>query len=136
MRSSGDNGRRRRRSISALGETEMEVLHHVWDLERATVAEVHDRISCERKVAYTTVMTVMRKLAGKGFLELDPSGPSYLYSAARSPDEVRGSLVDDLVEKVFRGSPSALVQALVRQEDLPEAERAEIKRLIDSLADG
>lgn len=131
-----DSARKRKRSLTPLGETEMEVLHHVWDLERATVADVHDRIARERKVAYTTVMTVMTKLARKGFLKVDESAPSYVYSAARAPDEVRGSLVDDLVEKVFHGSPSALVQALVRQEDLSDDEREEIKRLVDSLADG
>lgn len=125
---------RRSRSLTQLGETEMEVLHHVWDLDQATVADVHDRISRERKVAYTTVMTVMKKLATKGFLNVDESEQSYVYSAARPPEEVRGSLVDDLVEKVFRGSPAALVQALVHQEQLSDEERAEIKRLVDGLA--
>ena len=127
---------KRKRSLTPLGETEMEVLHHVWDLERATVAGVHDRISHERKVAYTTVMTVMKTLARKGFLKVDESAPSYVYSAGRSPEDVRGSLVGDLVEKVFHGSPSALVQALVRKEDLSDQEREEIKRLVDSLPHG
>jgi BlaI family transcriptional regulator, penicillinase repressor len=131
----GSEGKRKR-SLTPLGETEMEVLHHVWDLEQATVADVHDRMTHERKVAYTTVMTVMKKLAKKGFLNVDDSAPSYVYAAGRSPDEVRGSLVDNLVEKVFHGSPSALVQALVHQEDLSDEERDEIKRLVDSLPKG
>lgn len=126
---------KRKRSLTRLGETEMEVLHHVWDLEQATVADVHDRISRDRKVAYTTVMTVMKKLAGKGFLNVDDSGQSYVYSAARTAEEVRGSLVGDLVEKVFRGSPAALVHALVRQEQLSDEERDEILRLVDGLAE-
>lgn len=126
---------KRKRSLTRLGETEMEVLHHVWDLDQATVADVHDRISRDRKVAYTTVMTVMKKLAGKGFLNVDDSGQSYVYSAARTAEEVRGSLVGDLVEKVFRGSPAALVHALVRQEQLSDEERDEILRLVDGLAE-
>ena len=112
----------------------MEVLQHVWDLERATVAEVHERILRDRKVAYTTVMTVMKKLAGKGYLGIDDSEQTYVYTAARPAAEVRASLVDDLVEKVFRGSPTALVQALVRRESLTDEERAEIERLVDELA--
>ena len=137
MSGRGAPGRKKRkRSLTPLGEAEMEVLHHVWDLGHATVSEVHERITRERKLAYTTVMTVMKKLAEKGFLSVDASGPKYVYSAARSPDEVRGSLVEDLVQKVFQGSPLALVQALVRQEDIPQAEREEIKRLVDSLEDG
>jgi len=55
-----------KKSITPLGETEMEVLHHVWDLQDATVADVHERILSDRKVAYTTVMTVMKNLKKKG----------------------------------------------------------------------
>lgn len=128
------SSRKRRRSLSPLGETEMEVLQHVWDLERATVSEVHERILQDRKVAYTTVMTVMKKLAEKGYLGVDDSEQTYVYGAARPADEVRASLVDDLVEKVFRGSPAALVQALVRREEMSDTDREEIKRLVDELA--
>lgn len=126
---------RRGRSISALGETELEVLNHVWALKRATVSAVHQRILRSRRVAYTTIMTVMRKLATKGLLDVDDSGQSYIYSAARPAEEVRGSLASDLVEKAFEGSASALVQALVRQERLSDDERAEIRRLLDELQD-
>jgi predicted transcriptional regulator len=123
----------RRRSLTPFGETEMEVLHHVWDLGEATVADVHSRILAERSVAYTTVMTVMRKLADKGFLTFTRDGPSYVYSAARPPEEVRQDLLRDVVEKVFKGSPSALVQSLVEDEHVSETERNELVRLIEEL---
>ncbi len=123
----------KRKSLTPLGETEMEVLHHVWDLGRATVAEVQARILHERKVAYTTVMTVMKKLADKGYLQFEKEGATYVYSAARSSEEVQRSLVDDLVSKVFRGSSLALVQTLVRHEDLTDEERRDIKQLIEAM---
>ena len=123
----------KRKSLTPLGETEMEVLHHVWDLRRATVAEVQARILRERKVAYTTVMTVMKKLADKGYLQYEKDGATYIYSAARSSEEVQRSLVDDLVNKVFRGSSLALVQTLVRHEDLTDEERRDIKQLIEAM---
>ena len=126
----------KRKSLTPLGETEMEVLHHVWDLGQATVSDVHARILAERTVAYTTVMTVMKKLADKGFLTFDSSGPSYVYSAARSPDDVRRGLLQDVLEKVFKGSPTALVQSLVQTEEISEAERIEIRQLIAELDDG
>jgi predicted transcriptional regulator len=126
---------KRGRSVSPLGETELEVLNHVWSLERATVSAVHERILRERKVAYTTVMTVMRKLASKGLLSVDESGQSYVYSAARPAEDVRGSLASDLVEKAFQGSASALVQALVRRERLSDEELAEIRVLLDEIGD-
>ena len=86
----------KRRSLSRLGETEMEVLHQVWAIGEASVADVHERMLGYRSVAYTTVMTVMKKLADKGYLQFAKDGATYVYSAARSPEEVQRSLVDDL----------------------------------------
>ncbi len=125
----------RRNSLSPLGETEMEVLHHVWQLGRATVADVRERILSSRDVAYTTVMTVMKNLAEKGYLSYEKEGLTYVYAPARSPEEVRHSLVDDLVHKVFEGSSLALVQTLVRHEDLSDDEAREIRKLIDGMED-
>ncbi|PSQ85504.1 MAG: BlaI family transcriptional regulator [Bacteroidetes bacterium QS_3_64_15] len=122
-----------RKSLTHLGETEMEVLHHVWDLGEATVADVRERILEDREVAYTTVMTVLKTLAEKGYLEYYKEGRSYVYEPAQAPDAVQHSLLQRLMEKVFQGSPSALVQTLVRREDLSDDEREEIKVLIDAL---
>lgn len=123
----------KRKSLTHLGETEMEVLHHVWDLGEATVADVRERILENRDVAYTTIMTVMKKLAEKGYLDYHKEGRSYVYQPAQEPNEVQHSLLRRLMDKVFEGSPSALVQTLVKREDLSYDERAEIRALIDAL---
>ena len=123
----------KRKSLTHLGETEMEVLHHVWDLGEATVADVRERILEDRDVAYTTIMTVMKKLAEKGYLDYHKEGRSYVYQPAQEPNEVQHSLLRRLMDKVFEGSPSALVQTLVKREDLSDGERAEIRALIDAL---
>ena len=120
-------------SLGPLGETEVEVLQHVWDLGAATVAEVHERIRARRKVAYTTIMTVMKKLAAKGYLTFEQQGTAYVYRAARPAHSVKHSLLDGILKKVFQGSPVELVASLVEHEPLSEAERAEIRRLIDEL---
>ncbi len=123
----------RKKSLTPLGETEMEVLHHVWSLGRATVADVRDRIESERPVAYTTVMTVMRNLTEKGYLAVEKDGPQYVYAPRREPGDVKKSLLQDLLVKVFRGSPTALVQTLVADENLSDEERERIRALIDSM---
>ena len=123
----------RSKSLTPLGETEMEVLEHVWDLGEATVADVHARILRQRKVAYTTVMTVLKKLATKGFLTFTTRGASYVYSAARPAEEVRRELLRNVMDKVFQGSAAAVVHSLVRTEDLSEEERKEIRSLIREL---
>ncbi len=126
---------KKRDSLTHLGETEMEVLHHVWALGEATVADVRARILEEREIAYTTVMTVMKKLADKGYLQYEKEGRSYVYAPARPPGEVQHRLLQKLIGSVFNGSPLALVQTLVRHEDLSDEERRELARLIDTMED-
>ena len=123
----------KKRSLTALGETEMEVLHHVWELGRATVADVRSRILNERRVAYTTVMTVMKNLSEKGYLDYEVDGNTYVYFPARKAEEVRHSLLKNLMSKVFKGSPAAVVQTLVSYESLSDDQRRQIIDLIKKL---
>ena len=122
-------------SLTSLGETEMEVLHHVWDLGEATVSDVRERILEDRGVAYTTIMTVMKKLAEKGYLSYRKDGRSYVYSPARPPGDVQHSLLRRVMDKVFGGSPTALVQTLVRREELSDADRRELVALINEMGE-
>ena len=124
-----------KKSLTPLGETEMEILHHVWDLGEATVAEVRDRILENRKVAYTTVMTIMKNLNDKGYLKYRKDGATYVYSAARKPEDVQFNLINGLINKVFKGSTAALVQTLVKGENLSEEELKQIRRMIDDMED-
>jgi len=124
-----------KKSLTPLGETEMEVLHHVWNMGEATVKQVRKRILESREVAYTTIMTVMKNLAEKGYLKYRKDGVTYVYSPAQEPDSVRFNLVNDLIKKVFKGSPSELVQTLVQGEDMDEKELSEIKKMIDQMED-
>ena len=111
----------------------MEVLHYVWELGQATVNDIHARILLHRKVAYTTVMTVMKNLTRKGYLSYTKDGVTYVYHAARSPEDVQHSLLKGVMNKVFKGSPSALVQSLVKHETLSDAERQQLLDLINDL---
>ncbi|MEP1139388.1 MAG: BlaI/MecI/CopY family transcriptional regulator, partial [Balneola sp.] len=124
-----------KKSLTPLGESEMEILHHVWELGEATVAEVQEKILENRKVAYTTVMTIMKNLNDKGFLKYRKQGVTYVYSAAIEPESVQFSLINNLISKVFKGSPSALVQTLVKAENLNNEDLQAIKKLIDEMED-
>jgi predicted transcriptional regulator len=119
--------------LTPVGESEMEVLHIVWRLEKATVANIHEEILKSRKVAYTTVMTITKKLADKGLLQYQKSGNSYVYEPARPEEEVKNGLLRQLLDKVFKGSPAELVQNLVEHESLSPAQRKEIEAAIKNL---
>jgi predicted transcriptional regulator len=121
------------KSTFALGDTEMEILNVVWELKTATVSQVHERILSARSVAYTTIMTIMQNLAKKGFLKVNKSGVSYVYQAAIDPADVRKNLLSHLMNKVFRGSPMALVQTLAESESLSDEERSALNDIIQKL---
>jgi len=122
-----------KKSLAPLGESEMEILHIVWEKNEASVSEVHQQMLTYRKVAYTTVMTIMKKLADKGLLAFRKEGVTYIYSAAKPESEVKHGLLQQMLAKVFKGSPAEMVQSLVENEDLSESERREIEQTIKKL---
>lgn len=127
---------RKKPSLAPLGESELELLQLVWETGPATVAEIHERILPVRKVAYTTVMSALRKLADKGYLQFEQEGNAYVYSTARPPHEVKHNLLSSILNKVFLGSPVELVASLVNHESLSAGELDEIKQLIAKLDKG
>ena len=124
-----------KKSLTPLGETEMEVLHHVWDLGEATVKQVRKRILEKREVAYTTIMTVMKNLEEKGYLKYRKDGVTYVYSPAQEPESVRSNLISELMKKVFKGSPKQLIQTLVNSDNMTDKDLLEIKSMIDNMED-
>jgi predicted transcriptional regulator len=102
----------------------------VWKRGRATVHDVKDALSRGRKPAYSTVLTMMRKLEAKGYLEHGVQDRTYIYHPTVSRDAVRRGLVADLLDRLFEGSPALLLNSLVEQGRISEKELNEIKKLI------
>ena len=113
-----------------LTDAELEIMHVVWELDNATVREVHERLNQHRALAYTTVMTMMNILEEKGHLTRNKQGRAYRYEPVRPKSQVISGMVDDFVGKVFEGSARPLVLGLVKDRKLSEKDLEEIARLI------
>ena len=113
-----------------LTDAELEIMHVVWELDNATVREVHERLNQRRTLAYTTVMTMMNILEEKGHLTRSKQGRAYRYEPVRPKSQVISGMVDDFVGKVFEGSARPLVLGLVEERKLSEKDLEEIARLI------
>ena len=123
-------------SKPSLTTRELAIMKVVWDKGGATVRDVHDALQRRRPVAYTTVMTLMNILQTKGYLRKRRSEErAYFYSPTRPRQQVLRALVADFVDRVFDGAAQPLRVHLVRDEPITDEERAELKRLIDSLED-
>ena len=103
----------------------------VWRLGTATVRDVYEALREERSIAYTTVMTMMRILDGKGYLEKELVDRAHVYKPTKARQQVVGAMVKDFVNRVFDGAAQPLLLHLATSETLSPAERAELKKLVE-----
>ena len=113
-----------------LGRLELQIMNVVWDRGKATVHDVKNALS-RRKPAYSTILTMMRKLEAKGYLEHEVDGRTYVYRPSISQQAVRQGVLGDLVERLFEGSTSLLLTSLVEQNRISENELRQIRKLIE-----
>ncbi len=116
-----------------LTPAEAEIMRVVWDKRRAvTVREVYEILRQRKQLAYTTVMSVMAKLARKGILTQDRSATAYLYSAAVTDEEVAGSILDGVVDNVLAGAASPLISRLLgSKKKLTEEQLKALEKLLE-----
>ena len=101
----------------------------VWRRQSATVRDVYEELLLQRKVAYTTVMTMMNILEQKKYLKKTEADRAYLYRPAQPQKQVIGAMVKDFLTRVFDGSAKPLLVHLVEEEHLGEDELREIAKL-------
>ncbi|MEI8165464.1 MAG: BlaI/MecI/CopY family transcriptional regulator [Chloroflexales bacterium] len=110
--------------VKVLGPLETEIMQILWQDDRSTVKKVHRRLSQQREIAYTTVMTTMSRLSEKGVLSRHREGLAYVYTPAISEDDfvqmvvrqVLDGLLDDysdtaidyMVDYFVRNNPNEL----------------------------
>lgn len=110
-------------------DRELDVMAVLWDRGSATVAEVRDAIPDE--LAYTTVLTVLRTLEQKGYVDHEEEGKAHRYRPLVARDKAGRSALTRLVRKVFRGSPELLLTQLVSDRKLTAEELKRMRELLD-----
>src|SRR5215470_14158325 len=118
----------RPRSKTLTGQ-ELEIMKVVWEREQVTVRDVYEALLERRRVAYTTVMTMMKILEQKGYLKKTQADRAYVYRAAQPKRQVVGAMVRDFVNRVFNGAAEPLLVHLVEEHDLTREDLEEITRL-------
>jgi BlaI family penicillinase repressor len=113
-----------------LTEQELEIMKIVWQLERATVRDVYEELLKRRKIAYTTVMTMMKILEQKKHLKRTQEDRAYVYRPSKPKQQVIGSMVREFVNRVFNGSAEPLLMHLIEDRGLTEKDLDEISKMI------
>ncbi len=124
-----------RKRSTVLTEQELEIMKIVWERGEVTVREVYEELLERRKIAYTTVMTMLGVLEGKEHLEKAVGERAYVYRPARPKQEVFGKRWSpDFISRVFNGSAKPLMQHLIDNEQVSREELDEIKTMLESEA--
>ncbi len=114
-----------------LTERELEIMHVFWENAELSATDVRDQLAERgRKLAYTTVATLIRILMEKSFLEQINFERPFVYRSNRSFEDVSRRLVRDMVDKVFGGSRELLLSCLMDQRKLSKKERELLGQLL------
>jgi predicted transcriptional regulator len=110
---------------------ELAIMKVVWELEPATVRDVYERLRARRDVAYTTVLTMMKILEQKGYVNKERVERAFVYHAARPRQQVLGGMVREFIDRVFDGASRPMLLHLVKHTKLSEKERKALLRAIE-----
>ena len=113
-----------------LGERELDVMAALWGMKSGTVEEVRTRLST--RLAYTTVLTILRNLETKGFITHEEEGRAHRYAPRVAQRSAQRSAVTRMVDKLFGGSPEALLARLVDDHDLSASELRRMAKTIST----
>ena len=113
-----------------LTDQELEIMKIVWLKGSATVRDVYEELLTRRKIAYTTVMTMMGILEQKGHLRKSADERAYVYTPVQPQREVVGNMVQDFVKRVFNGSAKPLLVHLVEDQKISQEELDEISSML------
>lgn len=114
---------------TSLTAQELEIMKIVWERESATVRDVYEALLEKRKVAYTTVMTMMQILERKKYLKRTKADRAWLYKPAQPKGRVIADMVREFVNRVFNGSAEPLLVHLVEEHNLSRKDLDEIARM-------
>ncbi|HZL64432.1 MAG TPA: BlaI/MecI/CopY family transcriptional regulator [Thermoleophilia bacterium] len=99
--------------FTGIGSLEADILAVIWELDTTTVRQVYETLRERRKIAYTTVMTVMNNLVKKHLLTQDKTRIAYLYTPAIPGREVVNTVLHSVVDRLLRGQYNVAVSQLL-----------------------
>lgn len=114
-----------------LTDLELKVIKVLWDLDEASVYQIQESLKAEREFAVTTISTVLVRLKKKGTVDSRKEGRQLIWKALISEKETQASMANSLVDQLFDGKSSVLVNHLLEEEAFEAEELERLKKLIE-----
>ena len=110
--------------------SELEILHILWSRGPSTVREIHEVLSKEKDVGYTSALKFLQIMTTKGLVTRTEENRAHIYSASETAEKTQKQFATDVLQRVFRGSASQLMQHVLSGKR-SKAELDEIRRMLD-----
>jgi BlaI family transcriptional regulator, penicillinase repressor len=111
--------------------SELEILRVLWTRGPSTVREVHEALSEQKSLGYTTVLKLLQIMTAKGTVRRNEEQRAHVYEACQPATETKRQLVGDVLERVFEGSASELMIHALEGRRTSKKELEELRRLLD-----
>ena len=110
-------------------DRELDVMDALWRRGPSTVAEV--RAALEDELAYTTVLTMLRVLEGKGYVAHEEEGRAHRYYPLVEQEHAGASALRRVIDRLFRGSSELLLTRLVSDRGISPQEVRRLREVLD-----
>ena len=111
--------------------SELEILHILWTRGPSTVREIHDVLSKQKDVGYTSALKLLQIMTTKGLVTRTEDQRAHVYQATQPAETTKQQVVADVLQRVFRGSASQLMQHVLSGRRGSKEEVEEIRRMLD-----
>lgn len=113
--------------------SELAILAILWEEGPQPVKTVHERMSQEKEVVYTTILKTMQVMMERGFLDRESQGRKHIYRAAIAREDTQNSLLDTFVNRAFGGSAKNLAMRALGNYKTSKSDLDELKALIEKI---
>jgi predicted transcriptional regulator len=103
--------------MKQLTKAEEEIMHVLWQLEKANVKDIIELLP-DPKPAYNTVSTIVRILENKGFVDYEKQGKGHIYYPLVKKQDYSNQSINNLVDNYFQGSFKSMVSFFVKKNDV------------------
>jgi len=120
-----------KQKLRAMSPAETEILRLVWQFKKATVQQILALLPANRKIAYKTVQTLLRRLENKGYLKHKTRGKAHVFFPAVKREDVIKRTVLDFLDRLFGGDPRPLMQFLAEDGHIDAKDIKRLRKLIE-----
>jgi BlaI family transcriptional regulator, penicillinase repressor len=111
--------------------SELEILQILWTRGPSTVREIHEELAKEKDVGYTSALKFLQIMTTKGLVERAEDQRAHVYSATQPAEKTKQQFANDVLQRVFRGSTSQLMQHALSGRRSSRKELDEIRAMLD-----